>query len=399
MPDPLLEQKKTMYINSLLNETLPQSMVNDALMDEIGVSKDHDFGVIHILFSNEMLRKIESKDSDNVADWKSSIHDLFLNRFQAPFILFSCILNLAPYTRTIVYSFHPESLQKLKSHIRQWFDTTNASLKSSEDAGFMAFANPKAMAFNNIGRLYKELRQLQEYRFIIGMDHLSFYDEFSFNSDYTVEEYKYIQRYEALLKDGRYDNLHDLHQELTDFLRNNRTKDAKVIYIYKELMSITIRHLYSNETDNLALIEQLNQSINNFDTAFNDLWEVADYINTLLYKLADAQATNEQHHPHIRRALRAVRTGYGTDLTLESLADSLDLSDAYLSRLFKEHMHITFKQYLTRYRLDKIKDLLVNTNKSITEIASLTGYQSANQMTRIFKKYEKMTPREYRQHS
>ena len=285
----------------------------------------------------------------------------------------------------------------MKNHIAHWYQVTKDYLQNSENVAIMAFANPQIIPIEKIGQLYKELRKLQDYQYVIGMDTLTFYEDFDFRDDYTVTEYKYIQRFENLLNNKGYSRLTFINRELTAYIRDQVMNDSKVIYIYKELMSVVIRHLYTQETKYLKLIETLNHAINDFSSRFNDLTEVAEYIHQLLLALGESTDYNNALHPHIRKVLAIIEKDYDKDLTLDAMADQLSLSDAYLSRLFKDNMAITFKQYLTKFRLNKIKEQLSHTSKSIKTIAEITGYQSANQLTRIFKKYEKMTPREYRQ--
>ena len=396
--DALFDQKKMMYIHSLLNETMPLGLLSNDLLDELLLDGKESFGLVHILYNNAMQNSIEAKDSANVADWKAAIHAHILQDFDAPFIRYSCILNLAPYTRTVVYSFDENDLNLIEGHISHWYQVTKNYLQESENVAFMAFANPQIIPFEKIGHLYKELRRLQNYQYVIGMDTLTFYEDFDFRDDYTVTEYKYIQRFENLLNNKGYQRLTYINEELTAYIRDNVMNDSKVIYIYKELMSVVIRHLYSQETKHLKLIETLNHAINDFSSRFNDLTEVADYIHHLLLKLNDSGDNHDAVHPHIRKVLTLIEKDYHKDLTLDAIAAHLSLSDAYLSRLFKDNMAISFKQYLTKYRMNLIKEQLTHTSNPIKMIAEVTGYQSANQLTRIFKKYEKMTPREYRQH-
>jgi transcriptional regulator GlxA family with amidase domain len=53
-------------------------------------------------------------------------------------------------------------------------------------------------------------------------------------------------------------------------------------------------------------------------------------------------------------------------------------------------------QYLLKLRLDKVKELLSNTNLSISEITYQTGFESVSYLSKLFKKKDKVTPRDYR---
>jgi AraC-like DNA-binding protein len=84
-----------------------------------------------------------------------------------------------------------------------------------------------------------------------------------------------------------------------------------------------------------------------------------------------------------------------TDLSLEFCADQFGTSPYTLSRVFKQITGTNFIDYLSNLRIEQAKDLLLSSNMKITDIADLVGYQN-NYFTRVFKKYEGITPGKYR---
>jgi AraC-like DNA-binding protein len=85
-----------------------------------------------------------------------------------------------------------------------------------------------------------------------------------------------------------------------------------------------------------------------------------------------------------------------TDLSLDSCADHFGTSPYTLSRAFKQISGINFIDYLTNIRLVKAKQLLRESELKITEVAEQVGYQQSY-FNRIFKKYEGVTPSQYRE--
>lgn len=91
-----------------------------------------------------------------------------------------------------------------------------------------------------------------------------------------------------------------------------------------------------------------------------------------------------------------IETNYEQNITLESAAERVGLSSYYLSKLFKEHFHISFIEYVTRTRLDRAKELLLNKRLSLKEIALSVGYKDPNYFSRVFKKEMEISPSDYR---
>ena len=81
---------------------------------------------------------------------------------------------------------------------------------------------------------------------------------------------------------------------------------------------------------------------------------------------------------------------------LKSISEELNYSTSYLSRRFKKNMEISFSEYVQKLRIEQSMCLLGNTDKKITEIATICGYSDMKFFNSIFKKNVGMTPRQFR---
>lgn len=84
------------------------------------------------------------------------------------------------------------------------------------------------------------------------------------------------------------------------------------------------------------------------------------------------------------------------DISLKQISSQVYVSYNYLCKFFKEQTGMLFLDYLHTMRIDKSKELLKNTNKTINEIAQSVGYLSSISYIRKFKQLTGMTPGEYR---
>lgn len=87
---------------------------------------------------------------------------------------------------------------------------------------------------------------------------------------------------------------------------------------------------------------------------------------------------------------------YNTDLSLSSLAKLCSISHSYLSVLFKKETGMTVTDYINQTRIRQALTLLNTTNMPIGEIAEYCGFMDANYFSRIFKKMQGLSPRQYR---
>ncbi len=105
--------------------------------------------------------------------------------------------------------------------------------------------------------------------------------------------------------------------------------------------------------------------------------------------------TGEGSH-YVSRAIKYITANYKNDISIKTAADSLFISESYLSRLFKSEVGQTFGDYLTYYRIKMACKLLESPNVKIYSVANLIGYRDQRYFSVIFKKLVGLTPKEFR---
>lgn len=91
-----------------------------------------------------------------------------------------------------------------------------------------------------------------------------------------------------------------------------------------------------------------------------------------------------------------LQSHYQNDITRDSVAQQFSVSPNHLSRLFHNHGHMTFINYLTHVRIARSKYMLGNYNLKLEDIAARCGFRDAPYFCRVFKRLAKITPAEYR---
>ena len=120
-----------------------------------------------------------------------------------------------------------------------------------------------------------------------------------------------------------------------------------------------------------------------------------DLITRFILEIKGSRNLGARHN--ILKATRFIEEHYGDEsLSLTKVAASLGMSDAYLSRSFKEEMNINFVKYLIKVRLDKAKQLLETDSCSAAEAAYQVGFTDYSHFSRTFKKHFGLGPSEYR---
>ena len=87
---------------------------------------------------------------------------------------------------------------------------------------------------------------------------------------------------------------------------------------------------------------------------------------------------------------------YMDDISLQEIASSLNYSDAYFCKLFKQCFDKSFVVYLSEYRVGQAKLLLEDVSINIKDISLNVGYRDSNYFAKVFKRMVGMTPSDYR---
>lgn len=100
----------------------------------------------------------------------------------------------------------------------------------------------------------------------------------------------------------------------------------------------------------------------------------------------------------IDQSLQYIHEHYQKKLTARQVGAQVGLSEVYFSNLFKKELGMTFGDYLTNYRMNVAKYLLVNGDYKVYEIAEMTGYTSPQYFSQLFQRETGYTPMEYMAH-
>jgi len=98
---------------------------------------------------------------------------------------------------------------------------------------------------------------------------------------------------------------------------------------------------------------------------------------------------------YTERAANYIEKNYMRNLSVEKLAEDMNINRRYLSRIFKEDYGMSLKEYITDVKL-RHAEALLQAGYSVTQTASMTGYADPVHFSKIFKKHRNITPAELR---
>ncbi|MDU3048155.1 MAG: transcriptional regulator MelR [Escherichia coli] len=99
---------------------------------------------------------------------------------------------------------------------------------------------------------------------------------------------------------------------------------------------------------------------------------------------------------YVSQMLGFIAENYDQALTINDVAEHVKLNANYAMGIFQRVMQLTMKQYITAMRINHVRALLSDTDKSILDIALTAGFRSSSRFYSTFGKYVGMSPQQYR---
>lgn len=245
----------------------------------------------------------------------------------------------------------------------------------------------------NVSAAYEEAIEAIETRFYMGKSHCICYADIKKKSlDFDYEPEVAARNLAKAI-------------EIFDYMEARRI--LKQVFIDLSFLKPSKFRKYIQE-----LIEHLSLQVKDFDKALTS--HESDYkfyindINTYnelrvyvmgLIKEVILFLENEKKKKSLRRielAKQFINDNYMRFITLQDVAEHVELNASYLSNLFKTESGTNFSEYLLDVRMNKAMDLLKNPKIKIYEIGNMVGYEDAVSFGRAFKKKIGMSPKEYR---
>lgn len=199
--------------------------------------------------------------------------------------------------------------------------------------------------------------------------------------------------------------LHHIRMGMTEEVE----KDIKNIYEpfrHKEYISLESAKMVTTELAITAFkgeVASRDESVSylyylNHIQQLNTLDEMEDDITRFAVSIAEKRKKGGNHKKKIaEQALEYLKRNYNKeDLSLNDIAEFLNISVPYLAVLFKQETKQNFSAHLQEVRMEKAKELLRTTGCTVSEIAEQVGYSSSQYFAVCFKKYTGISPGAYR---
>lgn len=111
---------------------------------------------------------------------------------------------------------------------------------------------------------------------------------------------------------------------------------------------------------------------------------------------SDSEISSDTNEYIRHKVIPYIQENIATQMTVSEIAEVVNLNPQYLMRLFRKQIGCSIVQYVTKYKMELAKDMLIHSKISNADISEKLGYLNTSYFLRVFKENERMTPGAFR---
>ena len=186
---------------------------------------------------------------------------------------------------------------------------------------------------------------------------------------------------------------------MEDLFINNIRGDASAGSLYQMAVKMAmllqeIKKEYKLESSSFQDITDLIETIFQAD----DIHGIkAAFISEIMEIISCMHEGDSQYTPVVRQIIAEVQQNYKEDMNLKTLAYKYHMNASYLGQIFQKEVGCSFARYLSNTKNGIAKDLILNTNMKINDIAKQVGYPDTSYFYRKFKQCYGVSPASLRE--
>lgn len=390
------EMEQYLFLRRLFQGELPDASSKiEEMLHQHGVGDDINQDNCVLLFSVDHEQTYLERFRKTISKMDKFIEDIIKAEMAAEYPQFLMVkMEDGLWAASVPVAEEGDS-QKLQ----RIFESVNQQLQEQELTVSIAVSS-QGHALSDTPYLYAEAMALLSFRFLLGEKHL-----ISSETTEGLGEGRYIypmeteRRLISNLFAGKEQEASEAYQQFLQEIRCFAIYDMRLAFM---MLANAIKRSSNNTiaevSSALLEMEKVYAKIQTLET----LEEVNQLFSDLIGEISErTHDYARQKHTRLVAQMQAyVEENYGSiSLSMNEVADHIDMSAAYLGRLFKQIVGVTFTEYLTQFRMTKACEALTTTNKTVNEISEEIGFTNSSYFYIVFKKNMGCTPSQYRKQS
>lgn len=274
--------------------------------------------------------------------------------------------------------------------VREYFQTLQNEIESQFDL----------LTFISIGPSFSDFRRLPE----------------SYRAAMRLQRYLIVEGYgscvdEAQIQTRKSEDIAIDRERLRRLMLKREEQTAagyiEDLFINNVKSGVSLDSLYQTAVQTAMLLQEMKNeyklehcpTLHNLPELLETIYRADDIFEIKALFIAEVNEMirylheeESQYTPVVRQILEEVRRNYQEDMNLKTLAYKYHMNASYLGQIFQKEVGCSFAQYLSSQKIERAKELILNTNRKINDIAKEVGYPDTSYFYRKFKQYFGVAP-------
>ncbi|SHI92247.1 two component transcriptional regulator, AraC family [Clostridium amylolyticum] len=274
-------------------------------------------------------------------------------------------------------------------------DSKNEILNTYGVETFISVGNSVNLP-ENLHKSYEEALTCSEYLLLLGYNNVVFYEDIASSFREASEGFEVeLEEFERLLLQK---NLKDINFYISNVFKSIR---SSLKIKPKDIRNLSVRMILVLRKVSI----ELNVEDYNINKYLNDIIlyiqqeETLDMLEIRIKEEArelTMKIENVEYTPVVQQILNYINDNYGEKHSLKILARKYNMNTSYLGQIFAKEVGCSFSDYINKVKNEKAKEMLLNTNMKVNDIAKSIGFDDTSYFYKKFKTYFGISPHEMR---
>lgn len=391
----LLKERVRDTKSLVIHKLLIGELTNDYETNEISNIFPYNHFVVALVAVDDSKEYLSDTNSEDRNYHRYMLIDKFENKFPPEFKVSAArydsdkvaiIINIEHYDQGKVRKTLDEIMFKLK-------EDANEFLKRTVTIGVSGVHTSSS----GIKECVYEALEALEQKLLIGKNTIIFWEPKKKESKKFVYSYNTEKKILNYLIAGDLDSIKaELNDIVSQMKESEDASNDNIMLIFNQLVGATMKYLVENNL-NTNKVFHGNVNIYTIIAGLDTVDEIKAYLIEVYDSILQYNAPKiEYEMNHFERVMKYINEHYNEDLVFEDVAATIGISYSYLRKLVKEETGKSLIDNVNIIRIEEVKRLLLHTDLTISEIAEGVGYRNVQSVNRFFKKYEGISPSEFK---
>ncbi len=355
--------------------------VENFVKHKYGINEATNFSEIQIYLGKQYVAMIEEtkRDLDKFLSKRKNLNYYLLEVPRDKLLL------------VILYGYEDHQ------EIERWFQIGVISQLRSPSNFSCNYGWISAVGMKELRTSYYKLLQYMDWNVTFGNQIMISYPKImNVQTSLCVYPINIENRLKAALCSYHRSKIHKCLEQFTEHFKTGNVYDPKNIkecyvrFVWAFINVAKDINIFNyDQIDQKMLLERIMGSINKE--------ELKDVLEELYLHIKEDQCEdNSELSLNVRKAENMIHEYYKTGITLEEIAEKLNLTPEYMGNQFHLEKGVKFSTYIKDYRIAKAKELLIGSNLKVFEIAQRVGYSDAKYFSKVFREQTGQLPADYR---